>query len=368
MESSGSPPREAPRSNFTPDEYRRAVPALHRLHRRRRHLPGQPLPAPRRRRRPPAGRHLPCPPPPQPRRLRGVPPLRRRRPNLARSFPAAPNSSSASAAATSPLARSRAPAPRAADPAADRAAADELAPQPQGPRGTGDDRRPAPQRPRPRLPIRLGPRDRPRPAREPPDRPPPGDDRPRATSARTPRRPTCCGRPSPAEASRGPPKIRAMEIIDELEGVARGCYTGSIGIACVTGVSEWNIAIRTILCDGSTAYVPVGGGIVADSTPPGRTRRNPRQSPRPTGGHRAGTRTGSRALSEAKTRICPGCHGLPEAHAWRRAGTGFRKPVAPQQKAALPYTTSNGSRSVCEHVNGDAVEFAGQTLRRGGSA
>ncbi|HUT60531.1 MAG TPA: anthranilate synthase component I family protein, partial [Phycisphaerae bacterium] len=71
----------------------------------------------------------------------------------------------------------------------------------------------------------------------------------------------------PGGSITGAPKIRAMEIIDELEGVARGVYTGAIGWVGVNGCSEWNIAIRTILCDGPTAYVPVGGGIVADSDP-----------------------------------------------------------------------------------------------------
>jgi para-aminobenzoate synthetase component 1 len=73
----------------------------------------------------------------------------------------------------------------------------------------------------------------------------------------------------PGGSITGAPKIRAMEIIDDLEPVARGVYTGSIGIVDVTGRGEWNIVIRTIVCDGPTAYVQVGGGIVADSTPEG---------------------------------------------------------------------------------------------------
>jgi len=85
-----------------------------------------------------------------------------------------------------------------------------------------------------------------------------------------------CGAVGPAELLRatfpggsitGAPKIRAMEIIDELERVARGVYTGCIGHVGVDGSCEWNIAIRTMVCDGQTAYVQVGGGIVADSSP-----------------------------------------------------------------------------------------------------
>ena len=58
-----------------------------------------------------------------------------------------------------------------------------------------------------------------------------------------------------------------MEIIDELEPVARGVYTGCIGHVGVDGSCEWNIAIRTIVCDAGRAHVQVGGGIVADSLP-----------------------------------------------------------------------------------------------------
>lgn len=76
----------------------------------------------------------------------------------------------------------------------------------------------------------------------------------------------------PGGSITGAPKIRAMEIIDELEPVARGVYTGCIGIAGVHGAAEWNIAIRTILCREGQAHFHVGGGIVADSTPDGEYR------------------------------------------------------------------------------------------------
>jgi anthranilate/para-aminobenzoate synthase component I len=60
-----------------------------------------------------------------------------------------------------------------------------------------------------------------------------------------------------------------MEIIDELEPQARGVYTGCIGHVGVDGDCEWNIVIRTVVCDGTNAHVQVGGGIVADSTTTG---------------------------------------------------------------------------------------------------
>ncbi|MHC4982601.1 MAG: aminodeoxychorismate synthase component I [Planctomycetota bacterium] len=71
----------------------------------------------------------------------------------------------------------------------------------------------------------------------------------------------------PGGSITGAPKIRAMEIIDELEGLARGVYTGCIGHVGVDGACEWNIAIRTVVWDDGRAHVQVGGGIVADSSP-----------------------------------------------------------------------------------------------------
>jgi para-aminobenzoate synthetase component 1 len=73
----------------------------------------------------------------------------------------------------------------------------------------------------------------------------------------------------PGGSITGAPKIRAMEIIDELEPVARGVYTGCVGIVGVDGSAEWNIAIRTVVCDRGRALISAGGGIVADSTPRG---------------------------------------------------------------------------------------------------
>ena len=76
----------------------------------------------------------------------------------------------------------------------------------------------------------------------------------------------------PGGSITGAPKVRAMQIIDELEPVRRGPYTGAIGYVH-DGTACFNIAIRTLLCEmndgvGQVDYA-VGGGIVADSTPPG---------------------------------------------------------------------------------------------------
>jgi anthranilate synthase component I len=71
----------------------------------------------------------------------------------------------------------------------------------------------------------------------------------------------------PAGTVSGAPKIRAMEIIDELEPNRRSLYTGAIGYLSRGGSSAFNIAIRTILVEGDRASFQVGGAIVADSDP-----------------------------------------------------------------------------------------------------
>lgn len=71
----------------------------------------------------------------------------------------------------------------------------------------------------------------------------------------------------PAGTLTGAPKIRAMEIIDELENVRRGPYGGAIGYFGFSGNMDSCITIRTVvICDG-TAYVQAGAGVVADSNP-----------------------------------------------------------------------------------------------------
>ena len=71
----------------------------------------------------------------------------------------------------------------------------------------------------------------------------------------------------PGGSITGAPKIRAMEIIDELEPYNRGIYTGSIGYIGFDGAWDLNIVIRTILLKDGMAHVHAGGGIVADSIP-----------------------------------------------------------------------------------------------------
>ncbi len=71
----------------------------------------------------------------------------------------------------------------------------------------------------------------------------------------------------PGGSVTGCPKIRAMEIIEELEPTRRGIYTGSLGYMSFSGNMDFNILIRTLLNHGKRIYSQTGGGIVADSRP-----------------------------------------------------------------------------------------------------
>ena len=71
----------------------------------------------------------------------------------------------------------------------------------------------------------------------------------------------------PGGSITGAPKIRAMEIIAELEPTVRGPYCGSLFYASCSGHADSNILIRTFTSRGGWIQCPVGGGIVADSSP-----------------------------------------------------------------------------------------------------
>jgi anthranilate synthase component 1 len=76
----------------------------------------------------------------------------------------------------------------------------------------------------------------------------------------------------PAGTLSGAPKIRAMEIIDELEPARRGLYGGGIGYLDLRGNADFCITIRTVVLRGGRAYVQAGAGIVADSEPSAEER------------------------------------------------------------------------------------------------
>ena len=71
----------------------------------------------------------------------------------------------------------------------------------------------------------------------------------------------------PGGSVTGAPKIRAMEIIDELEPTPRGIYTGAIGYIDFSGNMDLSMTIRTAILKDKKLYLHVGGGIVADSNP-----------------------------------------------------------------------------------------------------
>jgi anthranilate synthase component I len=71
----------------------------------------------------------------------------------------------------------------------------------------------------------------------------------------------------PAGTVSGAPKVRAMEIIDELEPTRRGPYAGAVGYFSYNGNADFAITIRTLFADGNQAHIQAGAGIVADSNP-----------------------------------------------------------------------------------------------------
>lgn len=71
----------------------------------------------------------------------------------------------------------------------------------------------------------------------------------------------------PGGSITGAPKLRAMEIIDELEHSRRNIYTGSLGYLSLDGDCDFNIIIRTALCKDQVFYLGVGGGITCESDP-----------------------------------------------------------------------------------------------------
>jgi anthranilate synthase component 1 len=71
----------------------------------------------------------------------------------------------------------------------------------------------------------------------------------------------------PAGTVSGAPKVRAMEIIEELESSRRGPYAGAVGYFSYNGNADFAITIRTLFADKDKAYIQIGAGIVADSVP-----------------------------------------------------------------------------------------------------
>lgn len=100
----------------------------------------------------------------------------------------------------------------------------------------------------------------------------------------------------PAGTVSGAPKVRAMEIIDEIEHHRRGPYAGAVGYIDYTGNMDTCIALRTLVVTEDKAYVQVGAGMVADSDPAAEYQETLNKA-----------KGLLRAIQVAQDQIAPGC-------------------------------------------------------------
>jgi anthranilate/para-aminobenzoate synthase component I len=108
----------------------------------------------------------------------------------------------------------------------------------------------------------------------------------------------------PAGTVSGAPKVRAMEIIDELEPVKRGIYAGAVGYLGFHGDMDLAIAIRTAVVKDGRIHVQAGAGIVADSDPDRRVAGDAEQGARPAARRRDGRERPRHAWNEGRPPCC----------------------------------------------------------------
>ena len=248
-------------SNLTREAYARAFRSHQALHRRRRLLPGQSRAALQRAGRgrsvarvPGAARH-------QPGAFRGLSRARRTRSVLSAS-PERFLKVESGRVETKPIKGTR---PRAGHAAPRRGARGGAAHERERPRRERDDRRPPAQRSFEELPARLGEGAEALRRRELRDGAPPREHGDRRAARPTATRSISCAARFPGGSITGAPKLRAMQIIEELEPHRRGVYCGAIGYIGFDGDMDLNIAIRTLVMSRGEIRFWAGGGIVADS-------------------------------------------------------------------------------------------------------
>jgi anthranilate synthase component I len=128
----------------------------------------------------------------------------------------------------------------------------------------------------------------------------------------------------PAGTVSGSPKVRAMEIIDELEPARRGPYAGAIGYFDRRGDMEMCIAIRTLMARGRKVSVQAGGGLVYDSVPELEYEETLNKA-----------RAVFTAVAQAESRLLDAVALVPGAPSPRGAGLGRgRAPAAGRRRAA----------------------------------
>ena len=128
----------------------------------------------------------------------------------------------------------------------------------------------------------------------------------------------------PAGTLSGAPKVRAMEIIDELEPVKRGAYGGAVGYVSYTGELDTCICIRTVVIRDGVAHMQAGGGTVADAQARLRVRGVAQQGPRGRARDRAGDAPRGLAVNESSSSTTTTRSPTTSSSTWASSGPSSR--------------------------------------------